>query len=85
MVITCPQDDVTISLYMSGNIFVLTLNNQQKKQLEDCPRIVLTSQNDWYPHSIRFPTGPQREEEEYLFAGIVEIHVDSLQRKFHET
>ena len=85
MCITCPEEYVTIPLYMSGTIFCAGTLSSIQHQLEDCPLIVLTSPHDWYPHSVRFATVPHSEEEEYLFASIETIRVDALRSYVHET
>ena len=83
--IKCPQEDVTILLYMSGTMFCADTSSLTQQQLEDFPRIILTSQHDWDPHSSHFPKGSHSKEEGYLFAGIAEILVDTLRSKVHET
>ena len=85
MEITCPEDDVTVTFYMSGTIFCADTSSPTQQQLEDCPRIILTYPHDWYPHSVRFPKGSRSKEEEDLFTGIAEIYVDALRSKVHET
>ena len=85
MGIICPEEDVTVSLYMSGTIFCSVTSSTKQKQLDYCPLIVLTSPHDWDPHFVRFPKGSHSKEEEYLFAGIAEICVDKLRSKVHET
>ena len=85
MGITCPKEDVVVPLFMSGTIVCAETSSPTQKQLDDCPRIVLTSLHDWYPHSVCFPKGSHSEEEEDSFAGIAEIRVDALRSKAHET
>ena len=85
MFITCPQGGVTILIYMSGTIMWAYTSSPTQQQLEDCPRIILTSQHDWDPHPIHFRKGSQSEEGGGLFAGIAENFVDTLQSKVHET
>ena len=84
MGITCPEEDVTVPLYISGKIICADTLSPTHQQLADCLRIVLTSPHDWDPNSVRFPKGSHSKDEEYLFAGIVEICVDALQSKVHE-
>ena len=85
MGITCPEEDLTVPLYMSGTIVCADTSSLTQKKLEDCLRIVLTFPYDWDPHSVRFPKGPHIEEEENLFTGIAKICVDALWRKVNET
>ena len=60
MFITCPQGGVTILIYMSGTIMWAYTSSPTQQQLEDCPRIILTSQHDWDPHPIHFRKGSHR-------------------------
>ena len=76
---------MSIPLYMAGTIVCANTSSPTQQELEDCPQIILTYQNDWDPHSVLFPKVSQREEKEYLFAGIAEICVDALKSKVHET
>ena len=57
MVITFPEEDVTVPLYMSVTIDCADTSSTTQQQLYDCLRIVLTSPHDWYTRSIRFPKG----------------------------
>ena len=70
---------------MSVTIIFADTQLPTQQHLEDFPQIILTSQHDWDPHSIRFTKGSHREEEEYLFAGIAEIHIEEFQSKVHQT
>ena len=85
MVITCPQEVMSIPLDIYGTISCTHTSSPTQQQLEDCPRIILTYQHDWDPHSIWFPKVSCSEEEEDLFTGIAAICVDALQSRFHET
>ena len=42
MGITCPEENATIPIYMSGTIFCDSTSSPTQKQLEDCTWIVLT-------------------------------------------
>ena len=85
MGITCPEEGVTITHYMSVTIFRADTLSPTQQQLEDCPFIVLTSPHDQDPHSIRFPKGSHSKEEKYLFASVAASRVDVFWGKFHET
>ena len=85
MGVTCPQEDVTIPLYMSGTIVCADTSSSTQKQLEYFPKIILTYQHYQDPHSVCFPKGSRSREDEYLFAGISEICIDALGSKVHET
>ena len=85
MRITFPEEVVTAPLYISGTIVCADNLSPTQQQLEDYPRIVLTSPHYWDPHSVRFRKGSHSEEEEDLFAGIVSIHADTLRSKVCET
>ena len=85
MGVTCPQEDVTIPLYISGTIVCADTSSSTQKNLEYCSNIILTYQHYQYPHSVLFPKGSHSKEEEDLFSGIAEICVDALRSKFHET
>ena len=52
MGITLPQEEVIIPLYLDGTIVCSDTSSPAQKQLEDCPWIVLISQNYWYPLSV---------------------------------
>ena len=69
--ITLPQEDINISLYMAGTIVCDGTSSPTQQQLEDCSRIIFTSQHDWDPHSVRFPKGLHRYKEKYLFANLL--------------
>ena len=85
MGLTCPKKYVTITLYMSSTIICAETSSPTQQQLEDFTWIILTSQHEWDPNSVRFPKGSHSEKEEYLFTGIVDICVDALRRNVHET
>ena len=85
MGITCHEEDVTISFYMSGTIVCSNTLSLTQQQLENCPQIVLTSPYNLYPHSDIFPKGSHSEEEEYLSDGIAKIRIYALRSKVHET
>ena len=85
MGITCPEDKVTIPLYISRTIVFDDTLSLTQQNLEDYLRIVLTSPYDWDPHSVRFPKGSHIEEKEDVFTCIAAICVDVLRSKVHET
>ena len=85
MFITCHEDEVMISLYMSGKIVCADNSSPTQQQLDNCMWIVLTSPYDWNHHFVCFPKGSHSEEEEYLFAGIAAILVHTLRSNVHET
>ena len=85
MGIAFPEEEMTVPLYMSGTVVCADISSPTQQQLEDSPRIVLTSPHEWDPHSIRFPKFLHIEEGGDLFAGIEAIHVDAVRIKVQET
>ena len=70
---------------MPGTIVLADTSSPTQQQLEYFPQIILTYQHDWDPRSVSFPKVSHSEEEEYLFSGIAENHVDALRIKVCET
>ena len=65
MVITCPEEDVTIPLYMSGTILCDDASSPTQQKSEDSLQIVLKYLHDWDPQSVCFLKGSHSKEEEY--------------------
>ena len=85
MCTNCPEEDATIPLYMLDTIVCAENLSPTQKQLEDFPRIVLTSPHDWDTPSVWFPKVSHSKEEEDLFSGITAIRFDVLRSKVHDT
>ena len=64
MVITCPEEDMTISLYMSGTILCDDDLSPTQQQTEDSLQIVLKYPHDRDPQSVCFLKGSHSKEEE---------------------
>ena len=62
MGITCPEEDVTIPLYMSGPIVCADTSSPTQKKWDYFPWIVLKYTHGWDPHSVCFSKRSHIEE-----------------------
>ena len=75
-----PVSDFEIPLMMSGTICSFTSRAPRDNELQDCPHIILTSENQWDPANLEVPLASQEEERKINFGGAPR-NIHQMQRR----
>jgi hypothetical protein len=71
-ILSIEHDDVTIPLSISGTNIFLNTHTPTQHELDNCPHIHLTSENEWNPHTVQL-SSTQSAEAEVLYTAQDEL------------